>query len=174
MPFIAPAVTLFSDQKTRPGRVHMGRLGLSLFLVVVLVSWLQRGASCRFAPDLNGLSCAHAPTKTTVVQIPRLVADWVSIICLPTTGQAIVPQVDKHTSVWIATAKRATFRADGGAPGWKKPDGLSSYDVRFAGLLAHEQTGDNRERELKCGTLGLASHRDRRSRGLYNLMFRAS
>jgi hypothetical protein len=119
---------------------------LTIGLALACLGYLTTNAAAQPATPATDILCAQAP-KGSVLPIPKLVADWVTVICMP-TGQALAPEIKKYSSIWISTNNGQPFLLTAAPPGWTKPDKLSAYDVRFADLSATEFTGDDKAHAL--------------------------
>lgn len=124
-------------------------------LLGVTATWVSLAAQAAIAADLpitnSNVLCNEAP-QGAVLPVPALVSDWVAIICV-NSGQAVVPEVKKYNQIWT-TANGAPFILTASPAGWKKPESISSYEIRFSALTAVERTGVEREKTLKMWDLG--------------------
>lgn len=143
-----------NEQTRQPGMVRMNVFGRYALLGVV-ASWVGLTAQNGIASDLpvtnSNILCTESP-KGAVLPIPALVSDWVAIICLD-SGQALVPEVKKYRQIWT-TADGKPFILTASPAGWKKPDSISRYEIRFSALTAVERSGVELAKTLKMWDLG--------------------
>ena len=123
-----------------------GRRSLALICAVIWMVFTGSSAGAQSAGPAQDILCAHAP-KGSVLPLPDLVADWVTVICVP-TGQALAPEIRRYKSIWISTTNGQPFLLTAAPLGWTKPDKLSAYDVRFSALAATELGGDEKAHAL--------------------------
>jgi hypothetical protein len=117
----------------------VGRRSLALICAALWMVFAGSSAGAQSAGPAQDILCAHAP-KGSVLPVPALVADWVTVICVP-TGQALAPEIKKYKSIWISTANGQPFLLTAAPLGWTKPDKLSAYEIRFSALAANELGG---------------------------------
>src|SRR5262249_36441441 len=96
--------------------------------------------------------CTNAP-KGSVVALPSIVKDWVTVICLP-SGQALAPEMASR-GIWVAR-NGSPFVLDAAPRRWKRPDNMSKYDMRFTAFAAGERTGEALSKTLKMWDLAFA------------------
>jgi hypothetical protein len=126
----------------------VGMRGLTLLCAALWMVFAGSLAVAQTGEPAQDILCAHAP-KGSVLPVPTLVADWVTVICVP-TGQALAPEIRKYKRLWFSTTNGQPFLLTAAPLGWTKPDKLSAYQIRFADLQAAELAGDDKAHALEA------------------------
>jgi hypothetical protein len=119
--------------------------------VAVFVMWRAAVAGAAEAEDpAKDMMCDNAP-KGSVVALPNMVSDWVTVLCTP-TGQALAPLSAGRMVLWIAQDGKP-FMLDAAPRQWSRPDSVTKYEVRFTKFAAVERAGGALENMMKMWDL---------------------